>query len=103
MEIKFSHNYPKLHGQKSAELIAVRTCNRADMPEDFIEYDTRYVDSSSSGFFPLPDGAYMVLVFLGDSGIPFTTVRRFTDEKYRYYKSNLGVMFDIAIKPESQP
>ena len=44
----------------------------------------------------------MVLLFLGNEYIPFTTVRRFTDEKFRYYNSSLGKIFDIEFKSEER-
>lgn len=100
MQIRFSHIYPKLHKQKKAELVAVKTCNRSDLSKMFIEYDTLYLDSFGAAFYPLLDGQYMILLFLGEENIPFTTVRRFTEEKHYYYKMNIGKTFDIVIKPE---
>ena len=104
MQIKFSHCYPKLHGQKQARLVDIELYDRADMTDKFIEYDTRYYTDylmpSLDGHYPLPSGRYMILLFQGDERIPFTTVRRFTDEKYRYYHSNIGKIFDIVITEE---
>jgi hypothetical protein len=103
LQIKFSHRYPKLHGQKSAQLLSVKLCDRSELSEKFIEYDTVYevepaigvCSESVIGHYPLPNGRYMVLLFQGDERIPFTTVRRYTDEKFRYYNSSLGKIFDI--------
>lgn len=100
MQIKFSHNYPKLHSQKSATLLAVELRGRSDLSEHFIEYDTVYIDSSSVtgvDHYCLPPAKYMVLVFLGNDLIPFTTVRRWTEEKFRYYHGSIGSNFDIVI------
>jgi hypothetical protein len=103
MQIKFSHHYPKLHEQKSAQLISIEVCDRSDLSEQFIEYDTVYeiapaiglCSEAINGHYPLPNGRYMILLFKGNHRIPFTTVRRFTEEKYRYYNSSLGKIFDI--------
>ena len=107
MQIKFSHSYPKLHGQKSAQLLSIELCERSDLSERFVEYDTVYEIEQVVGVrsepatehYPLPNGRYMVLLFKGDHRIPFTTIRRYTDEKYRYYNSSLGKIFDIEYVP----
>ena len=92
MQIKFSHEYPKLHGQESALLLAVELRGRSDFTEKFIEYDTAF----TGGHYPLPPAQYMVLVFLGNELIPFTTVRRWTEEKSRYYHNNIGKTFGLV-------
>lgn len=94
-QIKFSHAYPKLHGQTSATLYDILLLDRAELTKKFIEYDTVY----AGGHFPLPSGKYMVLLFLGNERIPFTTVRPFTQEKFLYYNRYIGGIFDIIIKP----
>ncbi len=91
MKIKFSHNYPKLHAQKTATLMAVYFRNRDVLTDKFIEYDTAF----DGGHYPLPDNHYLVLVFLGDEMIPFTTVRRWTEEKEKYYRDAIGCTFEI--------
>ena len=80
-QIKFSHDYPKLHGQRSAELLSVCIRDRGTLTDKFVDYDTTY----DGGKYPLPPNKYLVLVFLGNELIPFTTVRRYTEEKYNYY------------------
>lgn len=105
MQIKFSHEYPKLHYQKSAQLLKVTLCDRSELSEKFIEYDTVYTIEPAIGacsepvigHYPLPTGRYMILLFQGNEHIPFTTVRRFTEEKFRYYTSSLGKIFDIVL------
>lgn len=103
MEIKFSHRYPKIHDQKTAQLLAVKTARRVEFTKEFIDYDTLFVkddEGNFGGYFPLPEGNYIVLLFLGNEYIPFTTVRRFTEEKFKYYHSSIGKIFDIRIKKE---
>jgi hypothetical protein len=98
MQIKFSHRYPKLYNQKSALLLAVELRGLSDFTEKFIEYDTAF----DGGHYPLPPAQYMVLVFLGNEMIPFTTVRRWTEEKFRYYHSNIGKVYDIGYAAAEQ-
>lgn len=105
MQIKFSHEYPKLHHQRSAQLLRVVLCNRSKMSDKFIEYDTVYTVEPAIGVcqeaivehYPLPPGRYIILTFQGTEHIPFTTVRKFTEEKYRYYTANIGKIFDVVI------
>jgi hypothetical protein len=104
MQIKFSHEYKKIHGQKTARLVDIEVCDRSDLSERFVGYDTVFVidpaigvcSEEVVGYFPLPVGKYMVLLFMGDHRIPFTTVRRYTETKFSYYKGNLGNTFEIA-------
>lgn len=103
MKIKFSHHYPKLHGQTAAHLLHVKLCDRSELSESFIEYDTVYeiepaigvCSEPVLGHYQLPNGRLMVLVFLGNNLFPFTTVRRWTAEKERYYRDGIGKRFDI--------
>lgn len=103
--IKFSHEYPKLYGQRTAELLAVRLTSRDKLDPVFVEYDTRYYSSFESdvdtgvsfGHYALPNGLLLVLVFLGAGNIPFTTVRRATARKRSYYESKIGCAFEVVI------
>jgi len=101
--IRFSKEYKKLHGQTSARLLAVER-HHIDMshPEtwgELLEYDTIAVDGSRYG---LRTGHYLVLVFLGDKLIPFTTIRsdkpamNGMKSKWDYYSEKVGEMFHIV-------
>lgn len=99
MQIKFSHKYPKLHNQTSARLVHIITRDRSELPDTFVEYDTVYNFGElydDTDHYPLPNGKYMILVFVGNEFIPFTTVRRWTEEKFRYYNNNIGNMFEVG-------
>lgn len=111
--IKFSHNYPKLHGQTSAELIAVRPIHiDKDTPEELLEYDTTYYEMcqvylglrvNEKKRFPLPEGDYVQLIFLGNLHIPFCTIRKnYPPQKADYYTGKIGDIFEIRIKPDRQ-
>lgn len=91
--IKFSHVYPKLHGQTSAELLAVRRIKiDAHTPPELLEYDTSY----EGGRFPLRSGDYIQLVFIGNLHIPFCTLRSaYPASKVAYYQCSVGKVFQI--------
>jgi hypothetical protein len=108
--IKFNHYYPKLWGQTSAELLAVR---RIDIPNELCEelrlYDAKYIGAQKppgsvwfneshyyDEFYPLPSGDCLQLIFLGDKRIPFCTIRKKTKEAY--YRSRIGEIFQINIE-----
>lgn len=94
--IRFSHQYPKLpEGIKSAVLLAVQETTKEHLPEDFLAYDTMYHDADKRQYYPLPEGQVLVLVFWG--GALFTTIRRWTSEKARYYRSLVGEEFEVVI------
>lgn len=100
--IKFSHDYPKLHGQTSAKLLAVIPRKRNEMSEELIEYDTSYFnDDGVKEYFPLKSGNYIQLVFIGNLGIPFCTIRSaFPQSKVEYYTSSIGEEFEIHFERE---
>ena len=50
MQIKFSHRYPKLHGQKTAQLLSVKTARRSEFTKKFIDYDTLFVKDEEGNF-----------------------------------------------------
>lgn len=91
--IKFSHEYPKLHGQTSAELLAVRPLKvDAHTPKKLLDYDTTY----EGGRYPLRSGEYIQLIFLGNLRIPFCTIRSaYPPSKVAYYKQSVGKVFII--------
>lgn len=98
MKIKFSHDYPKLHGQKKATLLAVLKGESIKLDSDFIKYDTSFIrEDGTQACYDLPAGLVLVLFFIGDKLIPFTTVRRWTEEKEKYYRANIGKNFEINI------
>ena len=94
LKIKFSHSYPKIHGQKNAQLIHVRRLEASNLHEDLIEYDTR---TSTGEYYALPKGLLLQLVFMGDKGIPFCTLRRHTPDKEAYYRASVGMMFEVKV------
>ena len=104
-EIKFSHDYPKLHGQITAELLAVKHLRiDSNTPEELLEYDTTYFECVENlgrvkEYFPLPTGDYIQLIFLGNLRIPFCTIRKaYPPSKVEYYTASIGETFIVKIK-----
>jgi hypothetical protein len=96
LKIRFSHKYPKLYNQSSARLTEVQITTVARMHKDFLDYDTMYFEDGKTepSFYPLQRGSIMlVLYFIGDKGIPFTTIRTATSTKQRYYQESIGKEF----------
>ena len=96
--IKFSLLFPKLYGNTNhpipyAKLIQVVEMDLSDMTEEMRRYDT------ANNSYPLPlKGAYLMLIFLKPGNIHlFTTFRRSTPEKLRYYKEMIGQLVTISI------
>lgn len=96
--IWFSHDYPKLHKQTSAKLIMVMPIIIDDnTPKELIEYDTKY----DGGYFELPHGTYVHMIFVGNLGIPFCTIRKsYPASKGDYYCGVIGDVFDIKVKTD---
>ena len=66
-----------------------------------LAYDTE-------GIYKLPEtGNYMILIFHKESDTNidsniFTTIRRRTDEKEKYYRENIGKIFTLEIENKQQ-
>jgi hypothetical protein len=99
--IKFSHRYPKLRGQDSAVLLAVGKLSiPEDLNEELREYDTRYETRDTLegyGYYPLPKGKYLHLVFVGNKGVPFCTIRSDNPQKEAFYKNLVGKVIKISV------
>ena len=97
--IAFSHRYVKLHGQKTAELLAIRPITIDSKTSlDLLDYDTLYFcwiggyardPATERCHFNLSPGDYMQLIFLGDKGIPFCSIRKQGD----YWHGDVGDIF----------
>lgn len=100
-KIKFNNNYPKLNGQKSAKLLMCIS----DLPErllrtkyeDLLFYDTRRDDGK---FYQAWQAGqkFLLLLFLGDKGLLFTTLRTDNEENRDKYAGFVGVDFEIIIE-----
>jgi hypothetical protein len=102
--IFFSHRYPKLldrHNNvvESAKLIGLFRVKLEDLHPSFLFYDT------DNGKYELPKkGDFLMLLFLKpfETHVTeqnlFTTLRRYTPEKYEYYRKVVGFDFEIVIR-----
>ena len=99
-EIKLNNKYPKLHGQKTARLLAVITGFSGELLQsrfpDLVFYDTLRDDGRYYNI--KPDESYILLLFEGDKGILFTTFRKDTEENFVKYNTSIGQFFWIRIE-----
>ena len=96
-EIKFSHQYDKLLGMSSTpKLIQVLKIRYNDLSKEMIEYDTKIYESDypwKEDYYKLPKTDLILLIFQSDRNMIFTTIRRFTEKKFEYYKKAVGEYF----------
>ena len=105
--IKFSHKYLKMpffveDDDKETILIQIFVCEKKDLSEDFIDYDTEYNDENGEfKNYLLPEGKLIVLVLHTEGMHGFwTTLRRATPDKERYYRSLIGSRVKIIINSD---
>ena len=96
--IKFSHRYTKLPDTISSgdevTLLEVLNSRFQDLHPAFIKYDAT---TDEGDLYPLPKtGSCLVLIFIFNDEI-FTTVRRQTPEKEKYYKGLRGEVLQLVI------
>lgn len=93
--LKFTDNFPKLHGQVKGKLVEVVITPKTVLCCDLIKYDT---EQSNGDYFPLKNGICLVLYFIGDKGIPFTIIRKGSAKNFDSYKSRIGEKFNIVVE-----
>lgn len=98
--IKFSHTYQKLkHHEKitnSSMLLEVLEVELSNLSFEFLLYDT-------DGIYELPKkGKYLMLIFMKDNSNIFTTLRRYTPQKEKYYRESRGENFNVEIVQENE-
>ena len=103
-KIKFSHWYYKLanvysehQAGKKARLLQVLKIHYNDLSDNIIQYDTTY-DSDEQ--YQLPKTDLILLIFNASqyNGGLFTTIRRYTSEKWKYYKDSQGEIFEVVVE-----
>jgi len=102
--INFSHHYRKMIsavGWESSLLLGVLPVRLEDLSQEFLRYDTSYLDGGEEKRYELPkSGAYMILLLQANSGAGpiWTTIRsQWPPEKLKYYKSHIGEVFECRI------
>lgn len=106
-KIKFSHEYEKMpsYGDfpvKKAILLEVIKVDSESLHPRFVEYDTIYFDKEINNWcnYKLPKGEVIILFLkseYGNSSDLWTTIRRFTPQKYEYYRKLRGEEVEIEI------
>lgn len=106
--IKFSEQYEKMplytdSPPKQDVLLEVLKVNSEDLHKRFIEYETIYFDKKVNNwaYYKLPKGEILILLLKSelDGSIDlWMTIRRFTPQKYKYYKEARGETFNIEIQ-----
>ena len=100
-QIKFNNNYPKLHRQKTAKLLMCIS----DLPENLLR--TKYADlyfydtlRDDGKFYQAWQAGqkFLLLLFLGDKGLLFTTLRPDNIENRDQYADFVGADFEIIIE-----
>ena len=101
-EIKFHHKFSKLYNQKTAKLLTVEIigclCDR-NINNEFLKYDTHIIDDKYYNIDIKSSDLWIRLVFIGNKGIPFATLRKYSDEKLRKCKDLINKTIDIKIVP----
>lgn len=81
-----------------ARLLQVIKIPTSQISKHFIEFDTKYLDNGHFLYYELPKCKDMIiLIFKNHVNKLFPTLRRYTPEKYKWYKSNEGNMFEVII------
>lgn len=101
-EIVFDNNYPKLHKQKHACLVmAIQDISGEELLKRypiFTAYDTKRDDGR---YYDIKlEENYMLLLFVGDKNIMFSSLRKQTKENAKLYAESVGEMYKIKIMPK---
>lgn len=99
-EIKFDNNYPKLKGEKAARLVAVFNdmsgqLLRQKFP-DLMFYDTERDDGRF--YYIDKNETYILLLFLGENGNLFSSIRKYNPENVAKYNDSIGELFRLTIE-----
>ena len=96
LKIKFSHEhtkFPYTWDDSWYILLAVFKTHYNELGKEFIVYDTEYFTDNEVGHYKLPKTDLLVLLFEGG----WTTIRRWTQQKEKYYRSKIGELFEIEV------
>lgn len=101
MEIlEFKYNMPKLCNQRKAKLVYhnVITMIGLEKYKDLLKYD---LDKGDGKDFQLDNSQYyLILLFVGDKGIMFTSLRKYNSENIAKY-ADIGKEFVIEIENDN--
>ena len=88
--IRFSHTYGKMPADFGvSKLLEVLVADSGHLHEGFVEYDTSFGEGGEN--YPLPRGKLMILLLqTRDDKVLWTTIRRCTPSKLKYYSGLRG-------------
>lgn len=107
LQIKFSSDYNKLPRNWEGDMAVLLGLSHIEdfdsirsMAMNFVEYDTQFYNSNES--YPIGFREAIILFFWDiTKGKLFTTIRRYTPEKFKYYSSNFGQLFEmVRVEPK---
>ncbi len=112
-KIKFSEKYEKMPNPDGdsipieATLLEVFKVKTEDLHKRFIEFDTKFFNEKERNwnYYKLPSGEVLVLLLKSDhinESYLWTTIRRFTPQKYEYYRNLRGESFEIEITAKTE-
>jgi hypothetical protein len=94
------------YGFQSSKLLDVLPIRLEDLSQEFLRYDTSYLDGGEEKQYVLPkSGAYIILLLQANSGAGpvWTTIRsQWPPEKLEYYRSKRGEVFECRITEKCQ-
>lgn len=103
-QIKFSHWYYKLANvydrhqrDKKAKLLQAVKIHYNDLSKQLIDFDVTYGEHEQHQL-PKTDLIFLIFEALQYTGGLFTTIRRYTPEKWKHYKSSQGEIFEVVIE-----
>lgn len=101
-QIKFSHDYYKLPAPYAnvVRLLQVMRVDPKTLSKSFVEYDTEYPPGKQ--FYELPASECILLFFMAHRNQLFTTIRRYTPEKWDYYSKSVGEDFTLVISKDKE-
>src|SRR4030042_4739006 len=97
--IKFSDDYEKLPRDWVGSSATLFSVSRVDLDvwkrrhPKFFNYDTKFRGKLGNYQLNFKDALLLVFVPLGFGAAPFTTIRRFTPEKFEFYRGSVGEEF----------
>jgi hypothetical protein len=99
----FEHNYVKLKGQTKARILEVNTMQIIDIERTnngLWYHETRYKDYSDfkKKNHSIDDGKYVHLIAVGNLGVPFSVLIKWTQSVEKLCRESIGEWFDIEIK-----
>lgn len=99
MYIKFSHKYFKMPvGFERSTLLQVIPIDREDITDSLYAYDTAYpIGFNEVAYYQLPYRRLLLLLLKSNTGLLWTTIRPYREDKEQYYKRHCGEVFYILI------